>query len=181
MSRMRGGVEVEDRAAIGSVLRLPVFEAAHLLPRLRPHGVGVRPVDLDQVAAGVANVELDLPAWQFVEVVAHRVAVVDAAFPRQSKDRVEVVHREGEVVIHGRASRSLEEVQLEVADSQPLHWEAEVRGVDLLGTEKLDIEARRLLEVVGANADVVDAACGHDHQHSRMADKPALRDAITCG
>ena len=49
---------------------------------------------------------------------------------------------------------ALEEVELEIAYAQPAHREGEVRRGDLLHPEELSVEARRLLEVVGVDADV---------------------------
>src|SRR3712207_3738340 len=67
---------------------------------------------------------------------------------------------------------ALEEVELEIAYAQPAHREGEVRRGDLLHPEELSVEARRLLEVVGVDADVGEAvrphapACLHrPHRH----------------
>ena len=63
---------------------------------------------------------------------------------------------------NGGARRvALEEVQLQVAEAQVLDRERERVGRDPLHPEHLDVEAHRPLEVVGVNADVVEAGRAH--------------------
>jgi hypothetical protein len=71
---------------------------------------------------------------------------------------VEIIHGDPEVVMLRRLDVSLIEVKLGGADREPPHRNAEVRRGDRLGTEQLDVELDRRLQVPGTHADVVDLA-----------------------
>ena len=60
-------------------------------------------------------------------------------------------------VFDGLGRPPLEDVQLEIPEPEPLHREAEVRRREPLHPEELGVEAHGLLEVVGADADMVQA------------------------
>jgi hypothetical protein len=121
-----------------------------------------RRIDLDEVAAGVAQVELRRVAGQLEEVVAERVVVVGADLARAAVHGREVVDREGEVVMARRVRGALEEVDLRVAEAQPLHGHAEVRRRDPARAEEVLVPGDRGLEVRRVDADVVDARGAHD-------------------
>ena len=84
-----------------------------------------------------------------------------ASRARCSKDRLEVVDREREMVVGRGGARALEQVELQVAHAQPLHREPKVRRIYRLCAEDLDVEPNRILEVLGHDADVVDVRPSH--------------------
>jgi hypothetical protein len=104
-------------------------------------------VDLDEVAGGVAEVELDDVAGQLDQAVAERPVVEGAAALGGAVDRLDVVDRDAEVVVRGRLEVLLEEVQLGAPERQPLNRQAEVRRGDRFGAEQLDVEVDGLAQV----------------------------------
>src|SRR3954452_12326543 len=91
-----------------------------------------------------------------------REAVERAERLRTAKDRLknldgdpEVMKRAGLVVV------AHEHVQLRGPEPEPLHRNAEVRRVQELGVEQLDIEPHGLVEVLRVDADMVDPARAH--------------------
>jgi S-adenosylhomocysteine hydrolase len=113
-------------------------------------------VDLHQVAGRVSHVHLNDVAGQLHEVVAEGDMVKGAAALGHPVDRLEVGDGDPEMVMAGRLQIALEQMQLRVAERQPLHGDAEVGRRDALGAEELGVEVDRLLEVERVDADVVD-------------------------
>ena len=140
---------------------MAVLQAPHLLPDLVAEAASVVPVDLHQVSAWVANVQLDLAARELVQVRAHGFDVVNASRASCPENRLEVVDRECEMVVGGGGARALEQMELQVAYTQPLNGEPEVGCVDCFSAEDLDVELDRMLEVTGHDADVIDVRLGH--------------------
>jgi hypothetical protein len=141
--------------------RLAILEADYLAPNIIAQSPSIGSVDLDQIAAWVANVKLHLAARKFAEKVAHGFGVVQAPIASCSKDRLEIVDGKCEVVVSGSVCVPDREMQLQVADPQPLHGESKVRGIDRLCSEYLDVEADGLRQVLGRDAHMVDVRAGH--------------------
>ena len=56
---------------------------------------------------------------------------------------------------------ALEQVQLRVAEADPLHRQAEIRRIEQDRVQQLDVEPNGRVEVVRVDADVVDPARAH--------------------
>ena len=120
----------------------------------------VGPVDLDEVARGIAQVHLDGPTGQLPD---GRVAppVPDAELLGLPVRGLEVVDVEGEMVPLRRGVLLQEEVELQIPDAQPAHRPGEVGRGDLFHPEEVRIEADRLFQVGGADADVGEPSGPH--------------------
>ena len=105
-------------------------------------------VDLDEVAGGVPNVELDDVAGQLDQVVAERVAVERAAPLGRPVDRLEIVDGDPQVMVTGRLDVALEQVQLRAPEREPLNRQPEVRRRDRLRPEQVHVEVHRLLQIL---------------------------------
>src|SRR4051794_37380718 len=108
--------------------------------------------------------------------MAEGVAVVGAELAGAAVDAGKVVDRDGEVVVARRLGRAVEEVDLRVADPEPLDGHPEVRRGDGLRAEELAIPGDRRGEVGGVDADVVDADGGHGEAPLWSAERPAERN-----
>src|SRR4051812_31975527 len=108
--------------------------------------------------------------------MAEGVAVVGAELAGTAVDAGEVVDRYGEVVGARRLGRAGEEMDLRVADPEPLDGHPEVRRRDRLRAEELAIPGDRRGEVRGVDADVVDADGGHGEATLSSPERPAERN-----
>ena len=64
-------------------------------------------------------------------------------------------------MVKARRLGLLEEVQLQVADPEPDHGDAERRRREPLHPEELLVEASRRLEIESGDADVVESESAH--------------------
>ncbi len=133
-----------------------------------------------RLPAGVADVQLRLAAGELRDRVAEARVVEDPERPGALVHRDDVVDGEGEVRVRRRLVRALEEVQLEVTGPEPLHGKAERRRRSRLEPEHVDVEARRLLEVVRDDADVVEPD-GARHQVASPAAMSRARCTAVSG
>lgn len=152
-------VEVEDGLLGARPLRHVVGEPAQLGELRAVERVGIGPVELDQVAGGVAEVELYLAGRQLDELRAPRLGALELL--DDAVGLVEVVDGQADVVLRRRIALVLEEVELQVADAEPLHRHGEGRRRDPLHAEDLLVEAGRLVEVHGGDAHVVQGRRTH--------------------
>ena len=105
----------------------------------------------------------------------HGPGIVKTSRARRSENCLEVVDRHSEVVIdRGNGGRAFEEMELQIAQTEPLDGEPEVGRVDRLGAEDLGVEPDRILEVLGPDADVVDMRSRHELTIQR-------RHSLACG
>src|SRR6266516_2783362 len=81
----------------------------------------VGPVELDEVSGRIADVHLYGPVRQFPHGRAEGLVVEQVELLRLQVRRLEVVDIQGEVMRTGRGTLTREEVQLLLADAQPLH------------------------------------------------------------
>ena len=101
-------------------------------------GARVGAVDLDQVASRVSDVKLDLATGQLVEVPTLRLAIVHPARAGLPENGFKVVHFEREVVVPRSSRASLKQVDLKLADLEPLHGIPEV-GVSIFSAPKTSV------------------------------------------
>ena len=80
---------------------------------------------------------------------------------RASVDREDVVDGDAEVVALRRLVVLREDVQLRVAEAEPVDPEAEVRRRDPLDAEEVEVEAPRGVLIGRGHADVVDPKTRH--------------------
>src|SRR5215203_3487917 len=120
----------------------------------------VGPVDLDKVARRVTQIHLDSPVWQLPDCGV-APAVPDAQFPGPSIRGLEVVDVESEVMLLRGGVFVQEEVELQITYPQPAHRPGEVGRGDLLHPEQVRVEAYRLLQVGGTDADVGEPSRPH--------------------
>ena len=142
-------------------LRTLVGDALHGRHDRAIERAGVGPVDLDEVARGVAQVHLHGAVDEHAHVGRPRVAVEQPALERDRVGGLEVVDVEADVVELGRRRVAVEEVQLLVAHLEPHDRVLEVGRRHAPHAEDVDVEARRLLEVVGVDAHVGEAGRAH--------------------
>ena len=159
---VRSRVTGEEGCAFGSNrLGLIVGEPAQVGDDRAVERARIRPVDLDEVAAGIAQVHLHLAARQLADG-SERVRVADPELREPDVERLEVVHLQAEVVESRRLLLApLEEVELPVAEPEPDDGIPEGGRRQALETEELLVEARRLLEVPGRDADMIESRRAH--------------------
>src|SRR4051812_30761284 len=123
-------------------------------------GACVGPVDLHEVARGIAEVHLQRAV---VELAHVRLAAVEQpALARLAIRRLEVVDVEADVVEVRRGHVALEDVQLHISGLEPLDLHVwEVGAGDAPHGEHLGVEAHRLLQIAGVDADVGEAGRAH--------------------
>lgn len=147
------GVQEQGRDQV--VPHLGMGQGADAGDELGIQSLDVRPVDLDQIARGVAQVELDDAAREQVEMVTEGDIVEATELLRPPVDAFKVVHTQSQVLVFGHPLGALKEVELEIADPHPAHRESEVRCRQLLQAEELTVEVDRQRQIDGADTDVV--------------------------
>src|SRR3954463_1318401 len=109
-------LRIERRTHRLVALRALVGDALHGRDDRAIERTGIGPVDLDEVARGIAQVHLHGAVIEYAHIGRPRVAVEEPALERHAVGRLEVVDVEADVVELGRRGVAMEEVQLLVAD-----------------------------------------------------------------
>src|ERR687890_1298677 len=146
-------LEVEDRVRIAADLLNLRYDLA-----VERRNIG--PVDLDEVARRVPQIHLDGSVGQLPDGGV-APAVPNAKHCGLRVCGLEVVHVEREVMTLWRGVFVEEEVELQTTHPQPAHRPGEVGRGDLLHPEEVRVEADRLLQVGGADADVGEPSRPH--------------------
>ena len=140
------------------------FEVGEALPDVAAHDLGqrahIRPVDLDQVLGGVAQIELHLVIGYLEQVIAARVVEAVRGLGL-GVDVVEFVDLEGEMRFPVPALAALEQMDLRDAELQPGRGETEVRRRQPLGAEDVLEEGDRALQIERAQTDMRYSQDGH--------------------
>jgi hypothetical protein len=98
--------------------------------------------------------------------MAVAATVKDAKLLRLPVDGLEVVDFEGNMLELGGRRIPLEEMELQVAEAEPLQRRPEVGSGDLLHPEKVAVKLHRLCEIGGTYAHVVETDGSHDSRIS---------------
>jgi len=147
-----------------------VGQAYTLGTELRWKEFDIRVVDFDQISSWITKIELDVPVRQLHQKVTEGVTVQATTFLCLFIDGCEVIYGQRKMCVSASIFRSLEDMELEVTDTQPLDGVAEVGSGDADKTEDLLVEADRLLKVFGDDAGVVQCLCRHHELPSRRVD-----------
>src|SRR5215210_3100026 len=148
-----GGLQVEDRVRVAADLLDLRYDLA-----VERRNIG--PVDLDEIARRVPQVHLDGPVGQLPDGGVAS-AVPHSKLPGPLVRGLEVVDVEREVMSGRRRIIVEEEVELQITHPQPAHRPGEVGRGDLFHPEEVSVEADRLLQVGGADADVGESSRPH--------------------
>src|SRR3954467_4875629 len=134
------------------------LEIRDVVGRVVAHGA----VDLDEVPARVAQVELHVPVLEHAHVIGEH-GIDDAELLGPQVDREDVVDRDSEVMTLRRLVVLGEDVELRVAEPEPVDTEAEVRCRKALRPEAIGVEARRCILVGRRHTYVIDPQPRHRH------------------
>ena len=118
--------------------------------------------DLDDVASRVVHVQLALAARELEDRLAARRAREHAGARGPAVDGSEVVDLQREMPRARLCWVGLGEMELQRSGSQPDDRRAERRSGDALEAEALRVEANRRVEVIDADAHMIQTAPGHE-------------------